>query len=125
MVVHIDLDNDNTLGCTSSYQSSHFVFGWCVVILKLSLVHTSYIDVVESLGGTINSHVTKAGNLIYCRHDVVRWYKNYSCKRLIRKFALISSLLEAIEWLSLLQQEPYLESYVAFAEAENYQARLQ
>lgn len=72
MVLHIDLGNDNTLGCTSSYQSAHFVFGWCVVILKLSLVHTSYIDVVENLGGTINSHVTKAENLIYCRHDVVR-----------------------------------------------------
>jgi hypothetical protein len=69
MVLHIYLDNDNTLGCTSPFtlihgsdQSAHSVFGWCIVILKLSLVHISYIDVVENLGGTINSHVTKRKN---------------------------------------------------------------
>jgi hypothetical protein len=32
---------------------------------------------------------------------------------------------EAIEWPSLLQQEPCLELYVAFAEAKNCQVRSQ
>jgi hypothetical protein len=66
MVLHIYLGNDNTLGCTSPFtlihvsnQSAHSVFGWCIVILKLSLVHISYIGVVENLGGTMNLHVTK------------------------------------------------------------------
>ena len=94
-----------------------------VVVLKLSLVHTSYIDIVENLRGTINSHVTKAENLICCRHNVVRWYKNYRCQRLVRKFTLIN--FKTTEWSSLLQQEPYLELYVAFAEAENCQAHSQ
>ena len=117
MVLHIDLDNDNTLSCTNAFtlthgsnQSAYSVFGWCIVILKLSLVRTSYIDVIGGLGGTVGSHVAKAEKLIYCRHNVVRWCKNYRCQRLTRKFALIGSLyFEAIEWPSLLQQERYLE----------------